>query len=353
MVKQGKNEDSDLREKRVFVLGAGFTRAFLPRAPLMVDDYDAPSLAQKFKDFEHASRILDWERARESDKLNIERLMTRLYGGMPYDFHQGANEELGMLLAELKKSFVHRIEDARKDADTGSLLAFARFCVRNHVTCITLNYDDVLDEALYKVSYEVGGNGNEYWYPDGGYGFFCKSSEQCVHESIAAQMDIDASMLLLKLHGSINWFPKLGYPQPYAIDALVHREQWLEKQDPPTEQAVALHIEPEPFMVPPVLTKSAIVEQPVLRVIWHRAYQSLRNSSEVTFVEYSLPITDVSVTILLFEALQGLPPDRLRVVNIESEKQMIEERYRKVLGAIPDENFEFNGALDWARSLYS
>ena len=70
----------------------------------MVDEYDAPLLAEKFKDFKHANRVLDWEQNREGGKINIERLMTRLCGQMPYDFHQGAGEELGMLLAELKKN---------------------------------------------------------------------------------------------------------------------------------------------------------------------------------------------------------------------------------------------------------
>lgn len=353
MVRQGKEENSDFPAKRVFILGAGFTHAFLPKAPLMVDEYDAPLLAEKFRDFKHANRVLDWEQNREGGKINIERLMTRLYGQMPYDFHQGAGEELGMLLAELKKSFVRKIEDSREEAKTKDLLAFARFCVRNHVTCITLNYDDVLDEALYKVSYEAEKTMNEYWHPDGGYGFFCKPAELCVQDTMV-QMDIDTSMLLLKLHGSINWFPKLGYPRPYAVDALVHRERWFEKQDLSIEEAVSLHIESEPFMVPPVLTKSAIVEQPILRVIWHRAYNALRTAAKVTFIGYSLPITDISVTVLLFEALQGILPNRMEVVNIastKSDKSRVRETYRRILGDIPDENFEFGGALDWARSV--
>jgi hypothetical protein len=263
------------------------------------------------------------------------------------------DEELGMLLAELKRSFVRKIEDARQQADTKNLLAFARFCVQNHTTCVTLNYDDVLDEALYKVSNEAGKTGEEYWHPDGGYGFFCKPSELCVQDTMV-QMDIDTSMLLLKLHGSINWYPKLGHSRPYAVDAFVHHEPWIAVQDLSTRQAVLLHIEPEPFMVPPVLTKSAIVEQPILRVIWHRAYDALRTAAEVTLVGYSLPITDISVTVLLFEALQGLPPDRIKVVNMALNKRArsdVQDRYRKVLGNIPDENFYFGGALDWARTV--
>lgn len=43
----------------VFVLGAGFTKAFLPKAPLMEDDYDADgALSEKFAKSPHAARLL-------------------------------------------------------------------------------------------------------------------------------------------------------------------------------------------------------------------------------------------------------------------------------------------------------
>ncbi len=106
---------SDNQERKVLVLGAGFTKAFLPDAPLMVDDYDGEALAEKFLRFPHASRILNWERSQEPDgNINIERLMTRLDGRMPYDFDQGADEELGMLLTEVKNSFMQRLHTARQ-----------------------------------------------------------------------------------------------------------------------------------------------------------------------------------------------------------------------------------------------
>lgn len=43
----------------VYVLGAGFTRAFVPKAPLLVDDYGIPALRKSFESFRHAAAILD------------------------------------------------------------------------------------------------------------------------------------------------------------------------------------------------------------------------------------------------------------------------------------------------------
>ena len=41
----------------VFVLGAGFTRAFLPNAPLLVDDYGGDALKEQFSHFPMAHRF--------------------------------------------------------------------------------------------------------------------------------------------------------------------------------------------------------------------------------------------------------------------------------------------------------
>lgn len=267
-----------LEKRRVFVIGAGFTKAFLPNAPLMLDDYGGEELAKKFFNFPYASRVLEWERSRnERGRINIERLMTRLEGRMPYDSDQGGDEELGMLLVELKHSFKKRIEEAReKSGFLEELKQFAQYCVNNGITCITMNYDDVLDEALWKVREIVGTSNEPYWHPDGGYGFFCKPSDLSVQDA-PIFMNIETSMLLLKLHGSINWYPRRGYPKPYAVDAIMHHEKWCPVGEyiDPTGETTKLHIEKEPFMVPPVLLKTAITEQPILRIVWYLAYKAL------------------------------------------------------------------------------
>ncbi len=79
--------------------------------------------------------------------------MTRLAGLMPYDFDQKADDELKMLLVELKKSFIRRVELAReKSGNIRVLESFAKYGVSEGINCITFNYDDVFDEALWKVA---------------------------------------------------------------------------------------------------------------------------------------------------------------------------------------------------------
>ena len=332
----------------VVVTGAGFSRALVPGAPLLVDDFNNDVLEDKVRRLPYASRLLDWERSlHPTGHIDIERLMTRLDALMPYDYAEGAGNaanEYGFLLSELKRAFLDRLHEARKgEVHHEELKRFASFCEAHGCSCVTFNYDDFLDEAL-----ALTGSWNPYW----GYGFFCPSSL----DTIASfdELETYSALRLLKLHGSINWRPKLGYASPVAIDSITHHHDWagISLRHP----QVGGHLEPEPVMVPPVLSKFSLVEQPVLRLVWSQAFDCLATAHEVTFIGYSFPTTDMAARTLFSEALKDLPRDDINVVNLsrdESEAEMTRGRYRSVLGNIPDERFHFDGALEWIRGLSS
>ena len=331
---------------RVVVTGAGFTRALVPGAPLLVDDFNNDVLEDKIRGLPYASRLLDWERSlHPRGHIDIERLMTRLDALMPYDYAESsgnAANEYGFLLSELKRAFLERLHEARKgDVHREELKRFANYCKANGSCCVTFNYDDFLDEALAQT-----GSWNPYW----GYGFFCPSSLDTM--ASFDELETDSVLRLLKLHGSINWRPKLGYASPVAIDSITHHHGWagISLRYP----QVGGHLEPEPVMVPPVLSKSSLVEQPVLRLAWSQAFASLETAHEVTFIGYSFPTTDMAARTLFSEALKDLPREDINVVNLsrgDTDAQAIRARYRSVLGAIPDERFHFDGALEWIRQL--
>ena len=273
--------------------------------------------------------------------------MTRLDSLMPYDYAENAGNaanEYGFLLSELKRAFLDRLYEARKGKiHHDELKRFAEYCVADKCCCITFNYDDFVDEALTQTG---------SWSPDRGYGFFCQSSQEVV-ASTEAQMTA-SMLLLLKLHGSINWRPKLGYASPVAIDSIMHHQEWFDFS--PGDPQDSNHLEPEPVMVAPVLSKSSLVEQPVLRLVWSHAFASLETAHEVTFIGYSFPATDMAARTLFSEALKDLPREDITIVNLsreESEAEVTRERYRSVLGDIPDGQFHFDGALEWIRSLPS
>jgi hypothetical protein len=83
--------------------------------------------------------------------------------------------------------------------------------------CITFNYDDFFDEALWRVRglYDISAGLPEdlrYWHPDSGYGFWCKPATSLL-EFDPLEMG-SPTILLLKLHGSINWRVRRGYESP-------------------------------------------------------------------------------------------------------------------------------------------
>ncbi len=324
----------------IYVFGAGFTKAFLPTAPLRVDDFDGEALEAKYAEFPTALDLVRLERRRNDNGLiDIERLMSRLDGGMPFDLG-GAAEEVRLLLADLKRGFVARIEAARKGAVLPDLLIqFARHCIETETGIVTFNHDDFLDEALWRVKSVTsrGGAAGPYWHPDGGYGFFCRPSVSRVVDSNAF---MDQSTPLLKLHGSMNWRPILGARWPYAADEIVHQEEWL-----PTSpqfghlnlEAIESLLEPEPFIVPPLLLKSALTEQPILRLVWSQAAKAMREARSVTFVGYSMPTTDIAAAFLFRETLHRVPLDRVKIVDYgdgPAHREQLISSYRQVFPKI-------------------
>jgi len=89
----------------VFVLGAGFTRAFLSEAPLMIGEYGVEALLEKCRGLPHATKLIRSEReaTNRGGRINIERLMTRLVGRMPYDASERQSDEFEFLLSEVPR----------------------------------------------------------------------------------------------------------------------------------------------------------------------------------------------------------------------------------------------------------
>ena len=104
------------------------------------------------------------------------------------------------------------------------------------------------------------------------------------------------SMLLLKLHGSMNWRIPLGYPKPYVIEAVRHHEPWFEHYGRWHEKIDVQTLEPflekDAMIIPPILTKVELGEQPVLRLTWTNAIDALEESTRVVFLERLARVTD-------------------------------------------------------------
>ncbi len=347
----------------VFVLAAGFTRAFLPKSPLLIDEYYGEALKERFSGFRWARALLESELQNPDHSpgwINLERLMTRLAGGMPYDDRTGEEKSLALLLAELQKSFLQRLRYAKRDAPNflGELWLFAGHCIKKGNVCITFNYDDVLDKALWQYASYLGPY-PDAWNPDRGYGFPCRSAVSLVGNRLIMQHENPNAVRLLKLHGSMNWYVPYGHPKPYGVEAIRHHEDWTESCDAPTltPGEIVLLLEPEPFIIPPLLTKADNIEQPIVRTLWHLAIEGLEKAQRVVFIGYSLPLTDIASGFLFREGLSRLKPDEsITVVDYAKDESQRTEKlpnlltsYSKSFPGIKPEQFHFTGAAEWIR----
>jgi hypothetical protein len=347
----------DLKPPVLFILGAGFTQAFVPKAPLLLVDQknlQIQELKKKYKKFPNALKLLN-SSIDKNNQINIEELLSRLSAGTPYDsvFLDG---ERSLLLEDIKSGFFKLIREAQLDEKyIKDLNNFSTFVIENSISCITFNYDTFLDESLFKFAnvYNIPPNAEEkYWHPDGGYGFFLRPDQSLIGNTDAT-MDRCKS-LLLKLHGSLNWRIKRGFQKSYPIDSLVHHEDWFQPPEvnEPSEEELDIHLETSPFVVPPIFDKSELNHQPILKVVWSAAFKKLVEAKTVVFIGYSLPKTDIAAKFLFKEGLQNKNPKNIFIVSKKGRRKEKINSYKGIVKKeLLDSQFYFKGTSAWIREF--
>jgi len=137
---------------------------------------------------------------------------------------------------------------------------------------------------------------------------------------------------------------------------MMHHEKWYDASIVSGglgAEAIERFLEADPFFVPPILTKSSLAEEPLLRFLWSCAFDVLAQARHVVFVGYSLPVTDMAAKYLFREAIDT-ENCSLRVVSRASGRggrARIVNAYRDVFPRTSDLSFDFRGALAWAKEL--
>lgn len=370
----------DLESPIVFVLGAGFTKAFDEDAPLLNLDIGLSKLKEKYPEesFEKISGFLKSIKQDNNGNVDAESLISRLYAGSPFDnlvFNPGERE---LILHEIQNTFINKIKEIKKldeiaEQEKALLEKFASACLHTPETnIITFNYDELLDEALFSVrpTYSIGDNqGLPYWHPDGCYGFFCKPAYDLIANDTVSK-DPSTNTQLLKLHGSINWRLKIGHKRPCNLDSIVHFEKWplkklhTESNTYNYNQAqkrreryseIEEQLEAGSFIIPPALDKSSLNQEPVLQLLWNQAFKKLNTARTIVFIGYSMPKTDLSTTFLLRESLLGRKEKPEVIVassnKTKEKKKELESAYENVLTSSlvreGNKTFKYDGALKW------
>lgn len=163
------------------------------------------------------------------------------------------------------------------------LKKFQTYLLKNCSSIITFNYDLLLEKYLYQ---------QDLWYPKDGYGF--QFTE--IPEINSNYNKVSSSIKIFKMHGSLNWLPSSIFNSSFKLKWFDDDNNYFfpkylkeEKGNPFIYQG---GFSSEGWILPSWIKK---FQYPELLGVWNSAYKSLKESDEIIFVGYSLPLADSTV----------------------------------------------------------
>ena len=221
---------------------------------------------------------------------------------------------------------------------------------------ITLNYDILVDNAMLLRNEERQITA----IPD--YG---------VDLDYSRSIEPETKGLLLKIHGSLNWFYcpscsrlSLGISRSLASTYKVTGELFHAGQDLDAwyschgKECESCHqvadAETQAYVEPLLITPTHLKDyrNPHIARLWYLTEKTLREAERVVFVGYSLPTDDLEVAYLLKRGLAGKDPSSITVVDWDDGQDLgladhpVGRRYKSLLGVSPD-NWRTDGFEGW------
>ena len=155
------------------------------------------------------------------------------------------------------------------------------------------------------------------------------------------------SFHLIKLHGSINWYysgmEQFPGEQVYlrSVDTESPFHDGIDERNPEygnkSSEVAQLLVDKTQMIIPPVAEKSRFYSNQTIRSLWWAAREAMQRASQMFFVGYSLPPTDLSTKMMLKAHAN---PDEVFIVNRDPDA--VEDRYYDVFPESEIKN-EFRG----------
>ncbi len=305
----------------VFILGAGFSMAVASTMPNLND-------LGRFAIHEAMKQGRGWP-APETEFAafgnDVELLLSYLSQSYPWQTPDETAWNHAYFLS-VQQAIAAVVNEKQNEAIQQGVADWLDPLVRHwnakRCTVITLNYDNLVEYAIQQAGIQT-------------------RSEELHQAPVLPALqrrkqlpdrEPPPSLHLLKLHGSANWYYSGGtdFPgeQVYHIPAavlfrgdsaeLAQWNRWVEDKTP--------------FIVPPVADKSTFYSNLTLRLTWRAAARALREATRVFCVGYSMPMTDLTVRLLLSTSLPQGKPD-FHIVNkcAQADRDDLVDRYHKVL----------------------
>jgi len=280
---------------RVFILGAGFSKAINSVMPVLSELTDGV-----------ASTLRSWgvEMGDDLEAIaDVESWLSFLADPAPWlgSSEQGRNDAL---FADVSQAIHDVLTAMEVTASVHSaptwLFPLVRYWYSELATVITFNYDCLVELAFLDIMSRSG----IYWASDL-YPIPISPAVQRVGGPVRQKQQ---TFKLLKLHGSLSWY----YSGPDAEQSdpiywLGWRGRFGEGIQPlwPEFGGENLVTDKLPMLVPPAATKTPFYKNRLLSAQWTQAAEALNAADELVMMGYSVPVTDLTVRTLIATQFKG------------------------------------------------
>jgi hypothetical protein len=326
--------------RSVYVLGAGFSHNFNREMFPLIRDFLGTAKANFVYNPEDEHRQLAQLIAtyfNDPCYPDIEKVLSFLSAAplhnriISHERRSGMYEELVDIIVTMLGMASQSKADS---ADTSNTYArFALNLVNTETTVITFNYDLLIDTLLMETN---------QWHRYDGYGVDIPLVDEAMptprhHFSRQPTSEMtNSKATLLKLHGSINWgSPTVFQDKSDSIYQLpvsdgVSMADFAVKTDVGSPFTMYF----KPAIIPPILDKSFWLRNPTFRVLWNMAMEAIEDAHTITFIGYSLPVTDFMAEFMFRQGINMHSAER-KILVIDKKASAIKRRYRDVFGSVP------------------
>lgn len=317
--------------KRVFFLGAGFSKAIDEDYPLLKSLSE--EIIPKIDNQPVSSHYYELSNLMDKD---VESLLTYLSTNFPWKDDVTRYEHLALyeaLVNQIVGKFRSLAKEDTQQSFPDYLIKFSQelFSGQHEYKFITTNYDTLLESLILREIKYFDNYSKLYCYPiaylasrspSGAFGF-----------AHIDDKNVDRLPPILKLHGSANWFWSGLSPSDTiylgscsSTDLLMYKGL-------------------KPYIIPPVMDKNAFYNHIVIHSLWADAHRFINDADEIYIIGFSFPPTDLSVKFLFQSALRLKSTDprnvkepiSIYVVNTakpdektEDKNGTLRERYERV-----------------------
>ena len=303
--------------RRIFVLGSGFSKSFSPRMPTLRDlneliPFGIPDEFPHLRDY--CKRFLELCNG-DNEYLGIEPLATSILSAQIFPgererlYHASLRFELLRFIASMIRS-----DNVLDDSSAAILKQFLKTCENDSdsgerdTLLLSFNYDTLI-ESMIASDKEL----RESVSVD--YGVKIDPADRSAKRGKKTRT-ID----LIKLHGSLNWFPVKGASDELDLKNVCEVE--------PQDRSFPIYCEDTPIFIPMAHAKESFLRGSLFNLLWSKADYYLKNAEEIYFIGYGFPKTDINNLEFLLRHR-----DRFKkVVVLDSKGWLDLQRLQKLLG---------------------